>query len=252
MRAVLQPVVNPPGTIRCVAFDAVGTLIRPEPAAAEVYFQIAERHGSRLAASDIARRYRMAFRETERDGAAESERAYRTSERHERDRWQTIVTRVIDDVSDPAACFEELFLHFARPDAWRLLDDAPPVLKALRDRNIGLALASNFDQRLHGICDALPALREIACRVISSEVGYRKPSRGFFDALLQRVGCHPEEVLMVGDDLENDVAGAQRSGINAVLVDREGLSPAGSLRRLTDLICWLDATRSVAARGETR
>jgi HAD superfamily hydrolase (TIGR01458 family) len=45
-----------------------------------------------------------------------------------------------------------------------------------------------------------------------------KPAPACFAAALELVGLPSEQVMMVGDDLEADVAGAQRAGIEAVLV----------------------------------
>src|SRR5690349_15660882 len=102
-----------PGRIRCVAFDAVGTLIHPSPPAAEAYYQFALKFGSRLPADEIARRFRSAFRATERgdidgDGREQLPRLV-TSEKIEFQRWKTIVSQVVDDIADCNGCFDDLF-----------------------------------------------------------------------------------------------------------------------------------------------
>jgi HAD superfamily hydrolase (TIGR01509 family) len=57
--------------------------------------------------------------------------------------------------------------------------------------------------------------------VISSECRFRKPSRHFFLELLKVSGvASPQEVLVIGDSLANDVYGATRAGLQAVLVER--------------------------------
>jgi len=45
-----------------------------------------------------------------------------------------------------------------------------------------------------------------------------KPAAGFFEAVLGELGVGPDRAVMVGDDLEADVLGAQAAGIRAVLV----------------------------------
>ncbi|PVD30038.1 hypothetical protein C0Q70_09299 [Pomacea canaliculata] len=57
---------------------------------------------------------------------------------------------------------------------------------------------------------------EYACDIEADVVG--KPSASFFLAVLQDMERVPEETLMVGDDIESDVGGAQRCGIRAALV----------------------------------
>ncbi|UXX78574.1 TIGR01458 family HAD-type hydrolase [Reichenbachiella carrageenanivorans] len=45
-----------------------------------------------------------------------------------------------------------------------------------------------------------------------------KPSRSFFDAALKSMGLPKNEVLMIGDDIDGDIGGAQHAGIKACLV----------------------------------
>ena len=53
-----------------------------------------------------------------------------------------------------------------------------------------------------------------------------KPSRHFFLGALQSLGVSPEEAVLVGDDLRDDIGGAQEAGIAGVLV-RTGKYRAG-------------------------
>ena len=45
-----------------------------------------------------------------------------------------------------------------------------------------------------------------------------KPSRLMFDIALKRVGCEPEQAVMIGDQADTDIAGAARAGIDSILV----------------------------------
>ena len=75
---------------------------------------------------------------------------------------------------------------------------------------------------------AFVAALEYATGVEAILVG--KPSPEFFARALQALGVPPERALMVGDDLESDVAGAQRAGMRGVLV-RTGKFRADELER---------------------
>lgn len=224
-------------TVRCVAFDAVGTVMFADPPVTDAYARIAARYGSTQSPDEIRRRFAAAMSIFERDS---HERDYRTSEQRERELWREVVDQVVDDVRDVDACFDELFEWFGRPDAWRQYDDVALVLQQLVGFQADVVLASNFDQRLHSVCAGLPDLRRIRCRVVSSEVGYRKPCVSFFDALAKAAGCEPCEILMVGDSADNDVAGAVAAGLQAVLIDRD-LPPdlphrISSLTQITELM----------------
>jgi HAD superfamily hydrolase (TIGR01458 family) len=60
------------------------------------------------------------------------------------------------------------------------------------------------------------AALELAAGVEATVLG--KPSPDFFRAGLRELGLEASEVAMVGDDVENDVLGAQAAGIRGILV----------------------------------
>ena len=225
-----------PSTIRAVFFDAVGTLLHPEPSAADAYAIIGSRFGSRLARSTITARFRAAFRRHE-----ELDRAvgHATSEEREVNRWRSIVAEVLDDVEDSAGCFGALYDHFSRPDSWRLEPDCAPTLRELAERGLVLGLCSNFDHRLRGLVAAAPELAEVRHLVISSEVGWKKPAAEFFAAVTHAAALFPEKILIVGDDRGNDFDGARAAGLSALLFDPRStsdLAPKDRITRLSDLI----------------
>lgn len=72
---------------------------------------------------------------------------------------------------------------------------------------------------------------------ISSEVGAVKPDPRIFAHALQALGSHPEEALMVGDNLKADAEGAHGAGIAAYWLDRSGstLLPPAGIQRIRSL-----------------
>jgi putative hydrolase of the HAD superfamily len=219
--------------LRCIAFDAVGTLVTPDPPAPEIYQSIAARYGGTLPVAEIRGRFKIVM--SRRPGEE------RTSELAEREFWRAAVEQVVGPVTGFASCFEELYEHFAQPGSWRLDPEAPYVLRQLRERGIEIAVASNFDERLHRVMNGMPALADVPLRVISSEIGWRKPHPEFFAALLRTIKCGPGETLMVGDDAALDVAPARALGLQALLLapGQSGLtSPPrpGTIARLSDVL----------------
>jgi putative hydrolase of the HAD superfamily len=215
--------------IRAVFFDAVGTLIYPEPPAPKVYYCAAQRLGSHYDQRTIASRFVIALhRQEQLDFAA----GQRTDEARERARWRAIVAEVLDDVTDPEGCFQELYEHFASPAAWRCTPGTAKVLAVLADRGYTLGMASNFDHRLHCVAEGLVELRPMHHIVISSEVGWRKPAAPFFQAVCSAVSLKPEQVLFVGDDAVNDLGGAHAAGLPALLLEPGAVSLVDVANRL--------------------
>lgn len=223
-----------PPPIRCVAFDAVGTLIYPEPSVSKAYWEIGQRHGSQQTLEQVRTGFSTAFDELSRGIRGD----YSTSEAEEKDRWREIVSRVLPDVADLAGCFETLHHHFSQPAAWRAFPDVAEALTALIKRGVDVLVASNFDERLHPICDGLPELRQLHRRVISATIGWHKPSPRFYAHLVDSAACPAEQILMVGDDLENDVYSAQASGLQAIWINRDtsGVGSINDLRQLVQLV----------------
>jgi putative hydrolase of the HAD superfamily len=215
-----------------VFFDAVGTLLHPEPPAPLVYATLGRRFGTRLDEATLALRFRAAFRRQEE---ADYANGLRTDEEREIARWRAIVAEVLDDVPEGETCFQELYAHFARADSWRCDPDAAEVLPELVRRGHVLGLASNFDRRLRALVETLPALSAIRHLVISSEIGWRKPAREFFATICQQAAVAPAQILHVGDHPLNDYGGALAAGMQAVLLAKRRRNKH-RIRRLTDLV----------------
>jgi YjjG family noncanonical pyrimidine nucleotidase len=67
-----------------------------------------------------------------------------------------------------------------------------------------------------------PLARFFPVIIVSEETGFTKPDPAIFEAALSKMGSPPKErVLMVGDSLSADIAGAIASGIDSCWVDRE-------------------------------
>lgn len=90
---------------------------------------------------------------------------------------------------------------------------------------------------------AFSAALEYAAETDAVVVG--KPSADFYRMALSDVGADPEKTIMVGDDIEGDIGGAQSAGIAAVLVRtgkykeekvaESGIEPTATIDSIADL-----------------
>ena len=222
-------------SIRAVYFDAVGTLLFPATSVAETYRTIAQRRGAELHADLIRIRLREAFEQQEQIDLGAG---WRTSEVREELRWRTIVHEALREVADTDACFRDLWECYRWPKAWTVHSETAIVLENLTQRGIVIGMASNFDARLAGLVAGIPELTPLADRcIISSLVGWRKPSGEFFGKVIEEADCAAAEILFIGDDLRNDVQGAQRAGLRALLFDPAGKSEiAERIGRLMEVV----------------
>ncbi|HQN64792.1 MAG TPA: TIGR01458 family HAD-type hydrolase [Methylophilus sp.] len=80
-----------------------------------------------------------------------------------------------------------------------------------------------------------------------------KPSADFFNMALADLNLQPNEVLMVGDDIDSDIGGAQASGLRGVLVrtgkyrqaytDKSVIKPDAVIDTVADLPALLASTQ---------
>src|SRR5262249_11224176 len=147
------------------------------------------RFGSRLDADELTHRFRAAFRRQE---ALDEAASWRTDDERELNRWQAIVAETLDDVTDPERCFEALYLHFGRPDAWTCPPETAEVLRELSARGYGLGVASNFDERLYAIVAGKEELRPIRHVQTSAAARWSKPAAAFFEEAARTAPTAPE------------------------------------------------------------
>ncbi len=201
-----------PQSVQAVLFDAVGTILAPEPDVATAYFQHGQALGAELSPQEVHRRFHQVFSRV--FGSAPLEPC---NEQTERDLWHRVVVEVFADQDvDHRRLFARLWEHFAQPRHWRLLPGVEELWPQLARAGYRLAVASNFDRRLESICRALPPL-ELAREVFTCSVlGVRKPAVRFFREIARRLQLPPEACLMVGDTLPADVLPARQAGFQAV------------------------------------
>jgi len=132
--------------------------------------------------------------------------------------------------SVPADVLDDVLLIEQR--AWwegvRVAADVPAVLGALRRAGLRLGLCSNAPYHVPGVhaqLDHLGVRPLLDSVTLSAEVGWRKPATPIFAAALASLGVDAGSALMVGDRLREDVEGAHRAGLAAVLLTEHRRDP---------------------------
>lgn len=101
----------------------------------------------------------------------------------------------------------------------RTYDGVKELLEELRRQGKGIYLLSNAQTDFTRPEIEMLGLTEYFDGIfISSEQGCRKPSPVFFERLLERFGLDPAESIMIGNDEEADIAGANRVGMDTLYI----------------------------------
>lgn len=99
----------------------------------------------------------------------------------------------------------------------RLFDGTLELLRELKRRGASVYLLSNAQSAFTpdeiaecGLSDMFDGV------MLSSDYGVRKPDPEYFGLLIDKYGIDVKKAVMVGDDMQNDVYGAQRLGMTGV------------------------------------
>jgi putative hydrolase of the HAD superfamily len=119
------------------------------------------------------------------------------------------------------------------PGNFELFPDVLPLLEVLRASPCAVGLVSNTDRELEPFAAELGIGVDFA--LASSAHGRRKPCATIFAAALALGGAPAEAAVMIGDNIDDDIAGALACGLRAVLVDRGDRHPAYDGERVRGL-----------------
>jgi putative hydrolase of the HAD superfamily len=144
------------------------------------------------------------------------------------------------------ACAREMYAEWAACRHFELYEDVPDVLRELTAAGVRIGLISNSHRCLASFQSHFELQDLISATVSSSEHGFMKPHPSIFAAALQILNVAPAEAMMVGDSMPQDVEGALRAGMHAVLLQRGdtstvratelGVPVIRSLRELPNLV----------------
>jgi putative hydrolase of the HAD superfamily len=230
-------------------FDVTGTLLTVRGSVGRLYAEVAADHGLALDAMRAQRAFELA-----RAAAPPLAFPKLPAERRsaaERDWWQALVAgtfglaggRGAEDGDRFEAFFDDLYRRFAKPEAWRVDEDAARVLSALVAQGYLLGVLSNFDSRLPGLLAALGLIEHFGAVATSVSLGAAKPDPRAFDAALAHLGADRRSTAYVGDSPGADAQGAARAGLLPVLLRSDLPKGVAGLRierlaELLDLFRW--------------
>lgn len=205
---------------RAVFFDVDFTLIYPGPTfRGEGYQAFCTRYGMEVDPSRFAAAVASAapLLEESDDSSYDAE-VFIAYTRH-------IIEQMGGEGSQVDACAREIYAEWAACHHFELYDDVPDVLRELAASGIRIGLISNSHRCLASFQTHFELQDVISATVSSSEHGFMKPHPSIFKAALELVDAEPAEAVMVGDNVRQDIEGALRAGMRAILLHRSGTPP---------------------------
>jgi len=100
------------------------------------------------------------------------------------------------------------------------------TLAELRRRGIRTGLITVCSEDATDVWEETPFAGLFDAEVFSCSCGLRKPDPRIYRLALDQLGVAPSEALFVGDGANDELAGAERAGMRAILVHRPGEEPA--------------------------
>ncbi len=128
----------------------------------------------------------------------------------------------------------EIIKNFLAPHRYELYPETNESLTALKKLEIKLVLVTNSPPTSKIAFAKLDLSKFFDKTVFSCDIGFMKPNKAIFEYAIKDFAVNPDEVLMVGDSLDKDINGALNAGLNAILLDRKGLTECEN--KVTDLL----------------
>jgi len=115
---------------------------------------------------------------------------------------------------------------FSREVLARPRDGAVETLRELRDRGLGTGLITVCSEDTVDVWSDTPFAGLFDVEVFSCSCGLRKLDPRIYRIALEQLDVEPPQALFVGDGANDELAGAERVGMRAILVHRPGEGPA--------------------------
>ena len=211
--------------IKVIFFDAAGTLFHVRGSVADIYLRHAEKFGV-LRTPELLTSVKTAFARAFADApppvfAVSDPKEIKQCERLW---WFDVVHNVwyrVGMFERFDEYFEDVFEAFGGPSYWTLYPETVGVLKGLKEQGYEIGIVSNFDSRLFNVLRGLGIADLFDTVTISSLAHAAKPAPRIFQAALDKHAMDPEDAVHVGDSRRDDVEGARKAGLQAVLIERE-------------------------------
>lgn len=126
---------------------------------------------------------------------------------------------------------------------WHPEDEKPyaesiKTLETLKERGYNLGVIANQVMGTAQRLEAWSMLKYFDVLATSEELGVAKPHKEIFKKALESARCLPENSVMIGDRIDNDIIPAKELGMKTVWI-RQGLSRFQPVDLVEDVADWV-------------
>jgi putative hydrolase of the HAD superfamily len=114
-------------------------------------------------------------------------------------------------------------------------DDSVETLNKFKKRYRLILLSNTFHEGFENLQSRYPVDDWFELQVLSYKEHLIKPNETLYARILNQSGLQKEEVLMIGDNYDDDVLPANQVGIQSILLDRRGRYPEIIENKVHDL-----------------
>lgn len=208
--------------ITTILFDAGGTLVHPDHGFLQRAIHRTGISVTRRAVREAECASRSAI--DQRLRAAETD----TDEARRQPYFAALLDQLGVEKEKQAALLHLIETEHQQHNLWRvLLPSTPRVLSGLRERGLQLGVVSNSDGRIFSVLNRCGIADFFQVVIDSHDVGVEKPDPRIFQFALAKTKARPEQTVYVGDIYSIDVIGAERAGLQPVLLDGVGSYAVG-------------------------
>jgi putative hydrolase of the HAD superfamily len=225
---------------KAVFFDAGGTLLKVHPSVGHIYALHARAHGFEGTDEALDLEFRTQWKKM---GGIES-LGHMSGEVAERKFWKDLVHGVFSKhggLQNFDQYFDRIFDEFRKKENWRIFDDLieSDILGKLKSRGVVLGVISNWDSRLPDTLESIGLAKYFDFILCSAVVGSAKPDEKIFKLALEKSGVSADKACHIGDEIRTDCEGANKVGIDGILIDRNDhfdLSAFPKVKSLAELV----------------
>ncbi|NQW20461.1 MAG: HAD-IA family hydrolase [Chloroflexi bacterium] len=207
--------------LKAVLFDMYGTLAGFDPPREQIQAQAAGKFGLKITSDGIDAGYHMADEFMTRQNVDKPVRTMNGDEQWEFfSRFEQLVLQGAGHEVDLILAGE--IWAEVRKQEYRiaLFPDVIAGLDSLRESGLVVGVVSNMNSSPERLCNDMGLTDHVDFAVTSGEIGFEKPDKRIFEVALLKAGVLAGEAVLVGDQLESDIFGAEQAGLRPILIDR--------------------------------